>query len=57
MNDLALAYLDAGRLGDGLPMLEETLKLTKIKRGPGHTDTMRTMNNLATAYVDAGRLG
>ena len=56
MNNLALAYQECGRADDALPLLEETLKLRKVKLGPDHPDTLRTMNNVASAYEKAGRL-
>ena len=56
MNNLAMAYRDAGRPTEALPLLEETLKLQKAKLGPDHPDTLDSMNNLAMAYQAAGRL-
>ena len=56
MNNLAGAYRDAGRLDKALPLIEETLKLTKAKLGPDHPDTLISMNNLAQGYQDAGQL-
>jgi serine/threonine-protein kinase len=55
MNDLAIAYLKAGRLNDATPLLEETLMLTKAKLGPDDPETLDTANNLAMAYSEAGR--
>ena len=34
MNNLAVAYQDAGKLDLALPLFEETLKLTKAKLAP-----------------------
>ena len=56
MNNLATAYLDAGKLDKALPLLEETLALRKSKLGPDHPDTLISMNNLATGYRAAGKL-
>jgi hypothetical protein len=56
MNNLALAYWDAGKLDLALPLSEETLKLTKAKLGPDHPVTLTSMNNLAGAYQTAGKL-
>jgi len=39
MNNLAAGYYTAGKLDLALPLLEETLKLTKIKQGADHPDT------------------
>lgn len=36
MNNLAMGYQAAGKLHKALPLLEETLKLTKAKLGPDH---------------------
>jgi eukaryotic-like serine/threonine-protein kinase len=47
MNNLALAYHDAGKRDLALPLFEETLKLSKAKLGPEHPDTLHSMNNLA----------
>jgi hypothetical protein len=55
-NNLAAAYLDAGKLDLGLRLLEETVQLLKAKLGADHPDTLTSMNNLATAYEDAGKL-
>ena len=56
INNLALAYKDAGKLDLALPLFEETLKLQKAKLGPDHPDTLTTMNNLGTSYLLAGKL-
>ena len=56
MNNLALAYQEAGKLDLALPLYEETLKLRKAKLGPDHPDTLMSMNNLALAYQAAGKL-
>jgi len=50
MNNLAAAYLDAGKLDLSLPLHKETLKLRKAKLGPDHRDTLDSMNNLAEGY-------
>jgi eukaryotic-like serine/threonine-protein kinase len=56
MNNLALAYHDAGRVADSISLHAETLELQKTKLGPDHPDTLSSMNSLAGAYRDAGRL-
>jgi len=38
-----------------LPLFEETLKLTRVKHGPTHPDTLNCMNILAVAYLTAGK--
>jgi tRNA A-37 threonylcarbamoyl transferase component Bud32 len=56
MNNLALAYQDAGRLGDTLPLLKETLERSRIQLGRDDPFTLLAGNNLASAYWDASRL-
>jgi serine/threonine protein kinase len=56
MNNLALAYQDAGRLADAIPLLEEALRRSQVQPGPASASTLIWMNNLASAYWDAGRL-
>jgi tetratricopeptide (TPR) repeat protein/predicted Ser/Thr protein kinase len=56
MNNLALAYQDAGRFGDAVPLFEEVLKESKVRNGPNNTATLTVMNNLANAYRAVGRL-
>jgi tetratricopeptide (TPR) repeat protein len=56
MNNLAASYRDAGQLDRALPLLEETLKLTKAKLGADHPTTLTSMNNLAAGYYAAGQL-
>ncbi len=57
MTNLALAYLQAGRPRDALPLLEGALGLTRTRSGPAHPDTVALMDNLALAYVRARRRG
>ncbi len=56
MNDLALAYRDAGRLAEAVPLFEDALKRRQATLDPDHPETLNTMNNLALAYRDTGRL-
>ena len=56
MGNLAVAYIEAGKLDLALPLFEETLKLQKAKLGPDHPDTLMSMSNLAVAYHRAGKL-
>lgn len=56
MGNLAGGFRDAGKLEQALPLLKETLKLTRAKLGPDHPDTLRSMNNLAMGYGAAGQL-
>jgi eukaryotic-like serine/threonine-protein kinase len=56
MNELGVAYKEAGNLDRSLPLKEQTLKLKKAKLGPEHPDTLLSMYNLAGAYRDVGKL-
>jgi len=55
-NNLALAYQDAGRLDEAIPLLERTLADRERVLGETHPGTLGSRNNLAAAYRDAGRL-
>ena len=56
MNDLAMAYKDAGQLDKALPLLEQTLEKYKENLGREHPHTLTTMSNLANLYRAVGRL-
>jgi hypothetical protein len=53
-NNLALAYWEAGRAAEALPLFEQTLPDRERVLGPDHPDTLGSRNNLATAYHQAG---
>ena len=55
-NNLAGAYLAAGRLDEAIPLYERTLADYERVLGETHPDTLTSRNNLALAYKDAGRL-
>jgi tetratricopeptide (TPR) repeat protein len=55
-NILALCYLDAGRVGEAIPLFERTLADRVRVLGDLHPDTLVSRNNLALAYQDTGRL-
>jgi tetratricopeptide (TPR) repeat protein len=55
MNNLALAYEDAGELGKALPLFEQTLEKVRAKLGPDQPRTLHTMHHLALAYQAAGQ--
>jgi tetratricopeptide (TPR) repeat protein len=55
-NNLALAYLDAGRVSDAITALEETLRTQERVLGPDDPETLGSRDNLATAYRAADRL-
>jgi len=54
-NNLAVAYLTAGRTSEAIPLLEATLKGRQSVLGVDAIDTLRTRDNLASAYYTAGR--
>jgi tetratricopeptide (TPR) repeat protein len=56
MNNLAMTYLGSRKLDVALPLLEDTLKLRKVKLGTDHPDTLASMNNLALAYLHTRKL-
>lgn len=53
---MAGAYRDAGQHDKALPLLEESLRVTKATLGPDHPHALISMNNLATTYRAAGNL-
>ena len=55
MNNLALAYKDAGNFNEALPLYEETLEKRKARLDPDHPDTLTSMNNLAMAHPGHGQ--
>ena len=54
-DNLAAAYLDAGRTDEAISLFERTLTDRERVLGPDHPDTLSTRNNLALAYQEAGR--
>ena len=56
-NNLADAYVSAGRLDEAIPLFERTLADHERVLGADHPDTLTSRHNLAGAYVSAGRLG
>lgn len=56
INNLALAYQEAGRRDLALPLLERILEILAPKFGADHLDTLTTMHNLAMSYLAAGKL-
>ena len=55
-NNLAVAYLDAGRLDEAISLHEQNLPDYERILGPDHPNTLASRHSLATAYRDAGRL-
>jgi tetratricopeptide (TPR) repeat protein len=56
-NNLANAYLSAGRVGEAIALYEPVLAVRDRVLGGEHPDTLGTRNNLALAYRSAGRVG
>jgi tetratricopeptide (TPR) repeat protein len=54
--NLANAYLEAGRLSEAISMSEQMVTDRERIHGRDHPDTLRSQNNLAAAYESAGRL-
>ena len=54
-NNLATAYLEAGRLAEAIPLLERTVTDHETALGDTHPDTLMSRNNLASAQQTAGR--
>jgi tetratricopeptide (TPR) repeat protein len=55
MNNLALAYKDAGKTDLALPLLEATLKFSKARMGDDDPEMIVSVNNSALIYLDAGK--
>jgi tetratricopeptide (TPR) repeat protein len=55
-NNLAVAYLAAGRIADAIKLHEANLKLREAKLGPDHPNALISRGNLARAYRAAGQL-
>jgi tetratricopeptide (TPR) repeat protein/tRNA A-37 threonylcarbamoyl transferase component Bud32 len=56
MDNLARAYLQAGKLDRALPLLEKELELTKARLGRDDPATLRCMEMLASALVSVNQL-
>jgi hypothetical protein len=54
-NNLALAYVEAGRAAEATPLHEQTLAAFGRVLGPDHPDTLASRNMLARARHEAGR--
>jgi tetratricopeptide (TPR) repeat protein len=54
LGNLANSYMEAGRL-EGVALLEETLRRSKVQRPPDHPNTLSWMASLAMAYLNVGR--
>lgn len=56
-HNLAMAYQDAGRADEAIPLLRHVLANRERVLGTDNDDTLRTRNGLANAYLAAGRTG
>jgi serine/threonine protein kinase len=56
LNNLAGAYLEAGKLPEAIALLERVRDAYIAKLGPDHPYTLATLNNLGSAYQAAGKL-
>ena len=54
-NEVAVAYVGAGRTAEAIPLHEQTLADLERVRGADDPDTLTSRHNLAIAYRDAGR--
>jgi tetratricopeptide (TPR) repeat protein len=54
MNNLASAYEASGKPKLAVPLLEEVLRVRRVKPGLDHPDTLTTANNLAAVYWRVG---
>ena len=56
MDNLAVAYFNAGRPGEAIKLMEEVLTIRRKVNGPDHFNTALVMDNLAVFYYSIGRL-
>ena len=54
-NNLAVAYQEAGRAAEAIPLFARSLEALERRLGSEHHDTVTTRNNLAVAYREAGQ--
>jgi eukaryotic-like serine/threonine-protein kinase len=57
VDNVGMAYLNAGRISEALPLLEANLKRRRAQPGAARANILVGINNLANAYRAAGRLG
>jgi tetratricopeptide (TPR) repeat protein len=55
LNNLALAYWNAGKTPEALALFEQVRDVRVKKLGPDHPHTLTTLDNLAGAYRSAGK--
>jgi O-antigen/teichoic acid export membrane protein/tetratricopeptide (TPR) repeat protein len=54
-NNLAVAYQEAGRAAEAIPLFARSLEALERRLGPDHRDAVTTRDNLAIAYREAGQ--
>ncbi len=54
-NNLAAAYVAAGRAAEAIELHQQTLAAFERVLGPDHPSTLSSRNNLAAAYRAAGQ--
>ena len=54
-NNLATAYLEAGRVSEAATLLESACEEKEEKLGRDHPSTLNSQSNLAIAYLETGR--
>jgi hypothetical protein len=55
-NNLAVAYREAGRAADAIPLFERTRAALERLMGPDHPDAVTARNNLACVYEEVARV-
>ena len=55
MNNLALTYLDQGRLIDAARLQEKVLPKTKAILGENHLDMLKSISSLACVHTQQGK--
>jgi Tetratricopeptide repeat len=55
-NNLAVAYQEAGRAAEAIPLFERTLAALQRMLGPEHPDVVTARDNLVCVHKEAGRV-
>jgi len=56
MGQLAQTYLEAGKVEQAVPLLEQALPIVRAKLRPDHPNRLEMIDNLAEAYRATGKL-
>ncbi|MFT3883259.1 MAG: tetratricopeptide repeat protein [Gemmatales bacterium] len=54
-DNLGTAFVEMGRFGEAIPLLQTTYEQRKKLMGPEHETTLKSLNNLAMAYQASGQ--